>query len=131
MTIETPRLKALWRVSVGAGFLAFLLALAWAWTETGFDWIWWVAAFGLAAIVYNVVFFALCSWRAPGLAGFISSEDTKVEGDNVVIETTHTQSGDEALDFYVRAYMHARGASYTAISAVILIGVALAIYFFS
>ncbi len=119
-------LQMLWWTALGFGAVAFLAGLAWVNSAggPGFDWIWAVAAFGLAAAVYNIAFFFLCSIFMPGLADLVE-DDTKVEGDNVVHVVKHAETGNETLDFFVRAYATARGVTAAAIGACIITGIAL------
>lgn len=125
----TKRLKTLWWIAVVTGVIGFSGALLWVNSTTGpgFDWIWVVAAFGAAAIVYNVAFFALCSMFAPGLATLVE-DDTEIDGDNVTHVVRHAATGDEALDAYVKTYAVARGTSAVAIVSGIMITVALTFF---
>lgn len=125
---DITRLKRLWLVSMLIGVGAFAAALGWVYANTDFDWIWSVAALGVGAIAQSAAFYLLCLWRAPALGGFITGEETKVEGDNVVTETAHAETGDPALDRYIRAYVNARGATMVAASTAVMIVIALAIY---
>lgn len=119
-------LQMLWWAAIGCGAIAFAAGIAWVVSPggPGFDWIWVVAAFGLAAAVYNIAFFFLCSIYLPRLADLVE-DDTKVEGDNVVHVVKHAETGNERLDFFVRAYATARGVTAAAIGACILTGIAL------
>ena len=93
----------------------------------GFDWIWCVAAFGAAAIAYNLSLFALCSVLVPSLAGLVE-DDTEVQGDDVVHVVRHVETGDRALDPYVRAYATARATTAVAIVSGVVITVALTVF---
>ena len=93
----------------------------------GFDWIWGIAAFGAAAIVFNLAFFLLCSVFAPSLSSLVE-DDTEVHGDDVVHVVRHAEIGDQALDSYIRAYATARATSAVAIASGVAIGVALAFF---
>ncbi len=120
------KLAKLWWGSIAIAAAGFALALYWISTPAGpgLDWVWGVAAFGAAAILYNIAFFFLCSFFVPGLAKFVK-DDTEVEGDTVIHVVTHGQIGDDKVDEYIRAYAAARAATATTIGAGVLIGIAL------
>ena len=120
------RARGLWLAGVGIGALGFLAGLLWANSSQGpgLDFIWGVAAFGFGVIVYNVAFFVLCSIFIPGLAAFVE-DDTEVHGDDVTHVVRHVEVGDEAVDFYIRAYAGARAATAVAIVSGIMIAIAL------
>lgn len=122
----TQRLRRLWWSAIVAGIVALGLGLLWLTSPggPGIDWVWGIAAFGAAVIVYNLAFFALCSMFASGLSDLVE-DDTEVKGDNVVHVVRHAETGDETIDFYIRAYATARGVSASAIGAGVLIGLAL------
>ncbi len=119
-------LKRIWLAALVCGALAFLAGLAWVNSTggPGFDWIWVVAAFGLGAVIYNVAFFALCSIFVPGLSSLVE-DDTEVQGDDVTHVVKHIETGDETVDFYIRAYAAARGTSAVAIVSGIMVAIAL------
>lgn len=127
--LSVATLKWCWIVALVVGGVAFALALLWVNSDSGpgFDWIWLVAAFGLAAIIYNAMFFVLCSLYAPGLADLVIDE-TKVEGDNVAHVVNHATTGDDAVDGYVRAYATARGTTAVSIVMAVMGGLALAFF---
>lgn len=120
------RLKSLWLAALGCGAAAFVAGLAWVNSTggPGFDWVWAVAAFGVAAVVYNGVFFALCSAFVPGLSDLVE-DGTEVHGDDVTHVVKHAETGDERIDFYIRNYATARGVSVVAIVSVIVASIAL------
>lgn len=119
------RLNMLWLVALCCGAAAFLGGLAWINSSggPGFDWVWAVAAFGVAVVVYNGVFFGLCSVFVPGLSNLVE-DDTEVRGDDVTHVVKHAETGDESMDFYIRNYAAARSVSAAAIVSVIVAGVA-------
>jgi hypothetical protein len=123
------RAKALWLTAFLIGCAGFAGGLFWVSSSRGpgFDWIWAVAAFGLGAILYNIAFFALCSIFAPGLAGLVRDR-TKIEGDTVHHVVEHADTGDEAVDFYIRAYASARAITAVAIVSGVMMGLALAFF---
>ncbi len=120
------QLQWYWVVAIGVGAIALVIALVWIQSPggPGLDFIWGVAAFGLAAIVYNVAFFILCSIFAPWLSDMVE-DDTEVSGDDVVHVVKHTETGDEAIDSYVRTYAAARGATAVAIVSGVMVAIAL------
>jgi len=120
------RARWLWWIAVAIGSLGFVAGLLWANSPQGpgLTFIWGVAAFGLGVIVYNVAFFVLCSIFIPGLAAFVE-DDTQVHGDDVTHVVRHVEVGDEAVDFYIRAYASARATSAVAIVSGIMIAAAL------
>ena len=122
----SQRARRLWWLAIGTGVAGAGLGLLWVNSPQGpgFDWVWAVAAFGVGVIVYNVAFFALCSMFVPGLSALVE-DDTEIKGDTVVHVVRHAETGDEANDFYIRAYAAARGMSATAIGAAVMIAVAL------
>ena len=109
--------------------ISFALALVWITSPggPGFGWIWCVAAFGAAAIAYNLTLFALCSVLVPSLSGLVE-DDTEVHGDDVVHVVRHVETGDRALDSYVRAYATARAITAVAIVSGVVIAVALTFF---
>ncbi len=126
MLQNAQKLARLWWSSILIAAAGFGLALYWISTPAGpgLDWIWGVAAFGAAAILYNIAFFILCSIFVPGLSKFVK-DDTEVEGDTVTHVVTHGQIGDKRIDDYIRAYASARAATATTIVAGVLIAAAL------
>ena len=112
-------------MSLLAGAASFGGALYWIASPggPGLDWIWGVAGFGLAAIVYNLVFFALCSVFAPGLSNYVE-DDTEVQGDDVVHVVRYANAGNPDLDSYIKTYATARGVSAVAIISGIMIAIA-------
>ena len=122
-------LHRLWLTSIAVAVVGFALALLWITSSRGpgFDWVWCIAAFGAAAIVYNLALFALCSIFVPNLSAMVE-DDTEVHGDDVVHVVRHAETGDDALDPYIRAYATARGASAVAIVAGIVIAIALTFF---
>ncbi|MGI9524672.1 MAG: hypothetical protein ACR2PG_23825 [Hyphomicrobiaceae bacterium] len=126
---DTRRLRSMWWTAVGAGTIAFLLSLLWANSSQGpgLDWVWVLAAFGASVIAFNVAFFGLCSYFTPYLSTAVR-DGTEIEGDTVVHVVQHAQTGDEKVDFYVRAYATARGV--TAVGIVTGIMIAIALLFF-
>lgn len=126
---HAQQLRRLWWIAIIAGAAGIGLGLMWVTSPggPGFDWIWVIAAFGAGAIVYNLVFFVLCSWRAPGLSDLVE-DDTEVKGDNVTHVVRHAETGDATVDFYIRAYATARGVSVSAIGAGVMIAVALCFF---
>lgn len=108
-----------------AGALGFGGALYWIASPggPGLDWIWGIAAFGAAAILYNLVFFLLCSIFVPGLSNYVE-DDTEVQGDDVVHVVRYTKADDPGLDSYIKTYATARGVSAVAIISGIMIAVA-------
>lgn len=123
------RLQNLWAFALVAGLIAFALALMWVNSSQGpgLDWIWTIAAFGAAALVYNIAFFILCSIFAPGLSALVS-DDTEVQGDDVAHVVRYEATGTEAVDAYVRTYATARGVSAVAIVSGIMIALALTFF---
>lgn len=123
---STDRLRRLWIAALGVGAASFIAGLLWVNSPQGpgFDWIWVVAAFGAAALAYNLAFFALCSIYTPELANLVD-DDTEVEGDTVTHVVRHAETGDKSLDPYIRAYAGARSVSAVAIISGILIAGAL------
>lgn len=121
------RLRALWGAAIAFGVLAFALALWWAATGPGFDWIWGVMAFGVAVAVYNLAFFLLCAGRAPEMAAMVK-DDTEIHGDSVTHVVEHDETGDPRLDAWIRTYATARGVSAAAIGAAVLMAIALAFF---
>ena len=124
--ISSERLRRLWLGAVLVGAVGFIIGLLWASSSQGpgLDWIWAVAAFGAAAIFYNIAFFIGCSLFAPGVAEFVR-DDTEVHGDDVVHVVRHEGTGDKAIDGYIRAYANARATSAVAIVSVIIASIAL------
>ncbi|MBU2581817.1 MAG: hypothetical protein KJ622_08875 [Alphaproteobacteria bacterium] len=123
------KLKSLWIAALCGGAGAFLAGLAWVNSTggPGFDWIWAVAAFGFGAVIYNAVFFALCSAFVPGLSALVE-DDTQVHGDDVTHVVKHAETGDERIDFYIRAYATSRGVSAAAIVSAIMATIALTFF---
>ena len=126
---STVRLRWLWWGALVIGAASFIAGLMWANSAQGpgLDWIWGIAAFGAAAIAYNLAFFLLCSIFAPTLASFVK-DDTEVHGDDVTHVVHYGESGDEALDPYIRAYASARGVSAVAIVSGVMIAIALTFF---
>lgn len=122
-------LQNLWAFALVFGTLGFGLALMWVNSAQGpgLDWIWFIAAFGAAALVHNVAFFALCSMFAPALPKLVT-DDTQVQGDDVTHVVRNKETGLHSLDFYVRAYSTARGVSAVTIVSAIMIAIALAFF---
>ncbi len=120
------RVRRLWWAALVIGAAGMGLGLLWVTSVggPGFDWVWAIAAFGAGVIVYNVAFFVLCSMFAPGL-GDLVEDDTEVKGDTVTHVVHHVETGDEKIDFYIRAYAASRGISASAIGGAVLIGLAL------
>jgi len=120
------RLHRLWLFAVLVGCAGFIIGLLWANSSQGpgLDWIWAVAAFGAAAILYNITFFIGCSLFAPGLSEFVR-DDTEVRGDDVTHVVSHAETGDKTIDGYIRAYANARATSAVAIVSVIVVAIAL------
>ena len=127
--VSVQKLRRFWLAALVIGAFSFVLGLLWTASPggPGLDWIWAVAAFGLGAIVYNLAFFLLCTVFASGLSSHVE-DDTEVHGDDVVHVVRHKVSGDETLDFYIRAYASARAITAVTIVSVTLGG--LAIVFF-
>ena len=123
--LSSQSLRRLWSLSLLAGALGFGGALYWIASPggPGLDWIWGIAAFGAAAILYNLVFFLLCSIFAPGLSNYVE-DDTEVQGDDVVHVVRYTTADDPGLDSYIKTYATARGVSAVAIISGIMIAVA-------
>ena len=123
------RLRWIWWAAIFTGAASFLIGLLWANSSQGpgLDWIWGVAAFGLAAIIYNIAFFMLCSIFVPDLSALVK-DDTEVHGDSVTHVVKYDELGDETIDFYIRAYANTRATSAVAIGMGIMI--ALAVIFF-
>ena len=123
--ISGTALKQLWIVSLLAGALGFAGALYCIASPggPGLDWIWGIAAFGVAAVLYNLVFFLLCSIFAPGLSNYVE-DDTEVQGDDVVHVVHYSQAEDPDIDRFVKTYATARGTSAVAIISGIMIAVA-------
>jgi len=130
-----PRLKIgsnlqrLWLAALACGAVTFLAGLAWVNSSggPGFDWIWAVAAFGLAAVVYNIAYFLFCSVFVPGLAALVE-DDTQVRGDDVTHVVKHAETGNETIDFYIRAYATARGTTAVAIVSGVIAAIALTFF---
>jgi len=122
-------MQKLWIAALISGVVTFFAGLAWVNSSggPGFDWIWTVAAFGLAAVVYNVAFFALCSMFVPELSTLVE-DDTEVHGDDVTHVVKHMETGDEKVDFYIRAYANARAISAVAIVSGIIATIALTFF---
>lgn len=129
MLSNVSRLRTLWLVSLLIGALGFVLSLLWISSAQGpgLDWIWGIAAFGIAAIIYNIAFFALCSIFVPGLSKYVE-DDTEVEGDTVTHVVKHTETGDQQIDGYIRAYAAARGITAVAIVTGLMIAAALTFF---
>lgn len=127
--ISTVRLRRLWLFAILIAIAGFAIILLWINSPKGpgLDWIWGIAAFGAAVILYNIAFFLVCSLFAPGLAKFVR-DDTEVHGDDVVHVVRHAETGDEAMDGYIRAYANARATSAVAIVSAIMIAVALVFF---
>lgn len=125
----SANLNRLWLAALVAGAVTFLCGLAWVNSSggPGFDWIWAVAAFGLAAVAYNIAFFGLCSIFAPGLSSLVE-DDTEVHGDDVTHVVKHMETGDETIDFYIRSYASARAITAVAIVSGIMASIALAFF---
>jgi len=123
------RLRRLWLVAILVGAVGFIIGLLWASSSQGpgLDWIWGIAAFGAAVILYNITFFLACSIFAQGIADFVH-DDTEVHGDDVVHVVRHAETGDKAIDPYIRAYANARATSAVAIVSAIMIAIALAFF---
>lgn len=123
--IDSQRLQRLWIGALLAGAAGFGGALAWISSPggPGLDWIWGIAAFGVAAILYNLSFFVLCSVFAPGLSNYVE-DDTEVQGDDVVHVVRYGKADDPNLDRYIKTYATARGVSAVAIISCIMIAVA-------
>ncbi len=123
------RLRWCWLGALLLGAASFVAGLSWASTSQGpgLDWIWGVAIFGAAAIVYNLAFFLLCSVFAPTLASFVK-DDTEVQGDDVTHVVHYAESGNDILDSYIRAYASARGVSAVAIVSGIMATIALTFF---
>lgn len=119
------KLTRLWWGAVSVALMASGGAFLFITADDAFSVVWVVAAFGLAVIVHQMVFFILCAVLAPGLSTFVVEEDVKVEGDNVVHESRYAETGDPELDGFIRAYTTARGATIavlgTACAAAIMI----------
>lgn len=126
-TFSIARLAGLWRASMVIAALIGAAAFAWGYGEFDETWIVALAAFGLAAIVQRVAFYLLCLWRAPGLGAFIVKDETLIEGDSVINETTVSETGRAELDSYIKAFADARGATMVALGGVLLAAGALAI----
>ena len=124
--ISSERLRRLWLGAVLVGAVCFIIGLLWASSSQGpgLDWIWAVAAFGVAAILYNITFFLACSVFAPELSKFVR-DDTEVHGDDVTHVVSHAETGDKTIDGYIRAYANARATSAVAIVSVIIASIAL------
>ena len=122
----TKQLQTLWLAALAVSAVGFVAGLAWLNSAQGpgLDWIWIVAVFGAAALLYNLAFFALCSLCASALATLVTDE-TEVKGDDVAHVVRYQETGTEALDPYVRAYATARGVSAAAIVSAIVATVAL------
>lgn len=122
-------LRWLWLAALACGVGAFLAGLAWVNSSggPGFDWIWVVATFGLAAVVYNIAFFGFCSVFVPGLSAFVEG-DTQVQGDDVTHVVKHAETGHKAIDFYIRAYATARGTTAVAIVSGVMAAIALTFF---
>lgn len=127
--VTIARLRWLWGLSLLAATVAFGLSLLWLASPQGpgLDVIWGIAAFGAAALVYNIVFFLLCSIFAAGLSNLVE-DDTEVHGDNVHHVVRHAETGDETSDFYIRAYATARAITATAIVSAVMITIALTFF---
>ena len=123
------RLKRLWLSALRIGALGFMAGLVWLGSSQGpgLDWVWGIAVFGAPAILYNVAFFALCSMFVPKLSGLVE-DDTEVQGDDVVHVVKFAETGEEPVDFYIRAYATARGTTAATIVGGVMIAVALAIF---
>lgn len=121
------RLSGLWRGALAMGAVAFGLATYWVYQGPGLDWIWAVAAFGVAVVSYNLAFFIFCSAWAPEMATMVR-DDTKVEGDSVTHVVEHGVTGDPRLDAYLQTYANARGISAVAITSAILATIAVAFF---
>ena len=120
------RLRWIWLAALLTGAVSFLIGLLWAGSSQGpgLNLVWGVAAFGLAAIIYNIAFFMLCSIFAADLSALVK-DDTDVHGDTVTHVVQYTELGDEKFDFYIRAYASARATSAVAIGTGIMIALAL------
>ena len=120
------RLYRLWLTAIFVGAVGFFIGLLWANSSQGpgLDWIWGIAVFGAAVILYNITFFLACSIFAPGLGEFVQ-DDTEVHGDDVVHIVRHAETGNEAIDAYIRAYANARATSAVTIVSAIMIAIAL------
>lgn len=126
-TLPDPKLlQTLWLGALAIGAIGLLAGLAWLRSSDGpgLDWIWAVAAFGAAALLYHAAFFALCSIFAPALAQLVR-DDTEVQGDDVAHVVHYQETGNQALDSYVRAYATARGVSAAAIVSLIIATIAI------
>ena len=123
------RLRRLWLVAILVGAVGFIIGLIWANSSQGpgLDWIWGVAAFGAAVILYNITFFLGCSVLAPGLAKFVH-DDIEVHGDDIVQVVRLAETGDKAIDAYIRAYATARATSAVAIVSAITIAIVLVFF---
>lgn len=119
-------LQKLWAFALVIGTAGFGAGLMWLNSAQGpgLDWIWGIAAFGAAALIFNIAYFVLCSLFAPALATLVT-DDTEVHGDDVAHVVRYRETGTEAVDFYVRAYATARSVSAVAIVSGIMITVAL------
>ncbi|MBU1210071.1 MAG: hypothetical protein KJ587_02220 [Alphaproteobacteria bacterium] len=133
--IDDPRkriagsLQRLWLAALACGAVTFLAGFAWVSSSggPGFDWIWAVAAFGLAAVVYNIAFFVLCSVFVPGLSTLVE-DATQVHGDDVTHVVKHAETGNKTIDFYIRAYATARGTTAVAIVSGVMAAIALTFF---
>ncbi len=123
------RLRLLWIISLVSAVAAFGLSLLWLASPQGpgLDWIWGIAAFGAAALVYNIVFFVLCSIFAAGLSKLVE-DDTEVHGDTVTHVVRHSETGDATSDFYIGAYATARAITATFIVSAIMVTIALTFF---
>ena len=123
------QLHRLWMAAIGIAIASFVLGMLWVISPDGpgFDWIWCVAAFGVAAVVYNAALFALCSVFTPGLSELVE-DDTEIHGDDVVHVVRHQETGDEELDAFIRSYANARAATAVAIVSGIMITLALVFF---
>ena len=124
-TINAKRLQSLWIFALIAGALGFGGALYWTASPggPGLDWIWGIAAFGAAAILYNLSFFVLCSIFTPGLSNYVE-DDTEVQGYDVVHVVRYANASDPDINRFVKTYATARGVSAVAIISGIMSAVA-------
>lgn len=114
-----------WRIATLAGAASAIGAVLWCYVNAHVDWAWAVVAFGIGVVVYSLVFYLLCSMRAPAMANFVAEDDVTIEAGDVVQTTSYDETGDNGLDFYIRAFAAARGVTMVTASSAILIGAAL------